>query len=134
MHTEKTSPDGANVRHPVGSASLPTSAALAFAPLHKRAFGTACGVVGAILVAGVTAYSLLFLDADPTGIYLLAEYFPRYQVTWPGAAIGAFWGFVALFSFGWFAAFTRNLVMATQVFMARTRDELLKTRDFLDHI
>ena len=114
--------------------TLPAEAAFAFAPLHKRAFGVACGTLGALLVGGVTAFSLLFLDGDPTGIYLLGQFFTGYEVSWQGAAIGAFWGFVSLFAFGWFAAFSRNMGLAIMIFMARTRDELLKTRDFLDHI
>lgn len=114
--------------------SLPEAAALAFAPLHKRAFGLACGAVGALLVAGVTAISLLFLGGDDTGIRLLGEYFRGYTVSWPGVLIGAFWGFITLFFFGWFAAFSRNFGLAVMVFLARTREELLQTRDFLDHI
>jgi len=117
-----------------GEPGLPVQAALAFAPLHKRALGVACGVVGALGVAGVTAFNVLVLEGEPTSLHLLGEYFAGYEVTWSGVLIGAFWGFVTCFVFGWFAAFLRNLVLATLLFVARTKQELAQTRDFLDHI
>ena len=113
---------------------LPREVLLAFLPLHKRAMGVACGLVGGLLVFAVTAFSLTILGGDETGIRLLGEYFYGYEVSWKGAFIGLFWGFVTCFVFGWFAAFMRNLGMAAAVFIARTREELRQTRDFLDHI
>jgi len=113
---------------------LPPAAALAFAPLHKRALGVACGVVGGLAIGGVTAFNLLVLNGEPGSLHLLGEYFAGYQVSWPGVLIGAFWGFVTCFVFGWFAAFLRNLVLAALLFVARTKQELAQTRDFLDHI
>lgn len=117
----------------IGS-QLPPEAILAFRPLHKRALGIACGVVGGGLVFALTAFHLIVLDGDPVGLHLLGEYFYGYDVSWRGAFVGLFWGFVACFVFGWFAAFLRNLVLASFVFVARTRAELRQTRDFLDHI
>ncbi|MBA2243901.1 MAG: hypothetical protein H0W11_03025, partial [Gemmatimonadetes bacterium] len=64
----------------------------------------------------------------------LAEYFYGYTVSWPGALVGGFWGFVVGFVAGWFVAFCRNLVIAATLFITRTRAELAATRDFLDHI
>jgi hypothetical protein len=113
---------------------LPREALLAFLPLHKRAMGVACGLVGGLLVFAVTAFALIVLDGDDTGIRLVGEYFYGYEVSWKGAFIGLFWGFVTCFVFGWFAAFMRNLGMAAALFIARTREELRQTRDFLDHI
>lgn len=107
---------------------------LAFAPLHKRALGVACGVAAGLLVFGLTAFALLVLDGDPRGLSLLGEYFYRYEVSWPGAFIGGFWAFVTAFVFAWFAAFIRNLVLATSVFIVRTREEMRQMRSFLDHI
>lgn len=114
--------------------ALPHEAILAFRPLHKRALGIACGVVGGGLVLAATLFHLIVLDGDPTGIRLLGEYFYGYEVSWKGAFIGLFWGFVTCFVFGWFAAFLRNLVLVSLVFVAWTREELRQTRDFLDHI
>jgi len=107
---------------------------LAFLPLHKRALGIACGLVGGLLLFGATAFSLLVLGGDPTGLRLIGEYFYGYDVSWGGAFIGFFWGFVTAFVFAWFAAFVRNFVVAASIFLVRTRDELRQTRDFLDHI
>jgi len=113
---------------------LPEEAVLAFLPLDKRALGVAFGLVGGLLVFFVTVFAILILGGDSTGLRLLGEYFYGYDVSWGGAVIGFFWGFVTAFVFAWFAAFVRNLVMATSVFIARTREELRQTRDFLDHI
>jgi len=107
---------------------------LAFLPLHKRALGIACGLVGGLLLFSVTVFSLVVLHGDPTGLRLIGEYFYGYDVTWTGAFVGFFWGFFTAFVFAWFAAFVRNLVVATSIFFARTREELRQTRDFLDHI
>jgi hypothetical protein len=65
---------------------------------------------------------------------LLAHYFTGYSVSWPGAAIGAGWGFGVGFVAGWLIAFTRNLILAASLFLIRSRIELSETRDFLDHI
>lgn len=117
-----------------GASELSEEAILAFLPLDKRAFGLACGLVGGLLVFLATAFALLVLGGDPTGLELLGEYFYGYEVSWAGALIGFFWGFVTAFVFGWFAAFVRNLALALSIFIARTREELRQTRDFLDHI
>lgn len=116
------------------SSKLPEDAILAFLPLDKRAFGVAFGLVGGLFVFVATAFAIVVLGGDPTGLELLGEYFYGYEVSWTGAFIGFFWGFVTAFVFGWFAAFVRNLVLATSVFIARARNELRQTRDFLDHI
>jgi len=106
---------------------------LAFAPLHKRAFGIAIGVVSGLLLFIVTAYQVL-VPPDAGGTALLAQYFQGYTVSWTGAFVGLLWGFGVGFVMGWFVAFVRNLVIATSVFITRTRQELRATRDFLDHI
>ena len=113
---------------------IPERLMLAFAPLHKRALGTAVGLALGLVVFGLTVFHLLILADNPIGIGLLREYFYGYEVSWKGAFLGLFWGFVAGFAAGWFAAFLRNLVVATSVFVTRTRAELAATRDFLDHI
>lgn len=106
----------------------------AFAPLHKRAFGIATGVAGALMVALVTVAAMLLPAAKDIPLGLLAAYFQGYSVSWPGVAIGAAWGFAVFFVAGWFAAFCRNLALAISAFIIRTRAELETTREFLDHI
>jgi hypothetical protein len=105
----------------------------AFAPLHKRAFGIATGVAGALLVAFLTVVKLVRQDEYfPLG--LLSEYFRGYTVSWSGVLVGAAWGFLVAFVAGWFAAFCRNLALAISAFIIRTKAELQTTREFLDHI
>lgn len=107
---------------------------LAFAPLHKRAFGIACGTVSGLFVFLLTAVYLLRAPTDAFRLELLGEYFAGYTVSWSGALVGLAWGFVAGFVAGWFTAFCRNLIIAVSLFVTRTRAELHATRDFLDHI
>lgn len=113
---------------------LPAKAALAFAPLHKRAFGTAVGLVCGALVFLVTAVATLFPNGRADFLSLLAEYFTGYSVSWRGAAIGFGWACVAGFTAGWFLAFCRNVVLAISLAYLRARMELDATRDLMDHI
>ena len=115
---------------------LPVISAMlfAFAPVHKRAFGAAVGVAGALLMAMITVAGIVLPDAGQVPLYLLGQYFQGYSVTWPGVVIGAAWGFAVAFIAGWFAAFCRNLALAISAFMIRTKAELASTREFLDHI
>jgi hypothetical protein len=108
---------------------------LAFAPIHKRAFGIAVGSALALVLAVVTIVQLVFFGPEaPPNLELLNEYFYGYAVSWPGVFIGAFWAAVVGFVIGWFSAFCRNLVIVVSVFITRTKAELSQTRDFLDHI
>jgi hypothetical protein len=113
---------------------LPRELLLAFSPVHKSAFGIAIATVCALLVFGVTALTIQQPPASRVRLELLAVYFRGYSVTWAGALIGAGWAAVAGFVFGWFLAFSRNLVVAISLFVIRTRAQLAETRDFLDHI
>ena len=106
---------------------------LAFAPLHKRVFGTAIGIGAAVVVAVATFISVLLLPTD-TGLRLLSAYFRGYQVSWSGIFIGAAWAGAVGFIGGWFLAFVRNFALATWLLLIRVRANLSQTRDFLDHI
>lgn len=108
--------------------------ARAFAPMHKRVLGTAIGLTVAVGVFAITAFHIVARPPDGPTLELLANYFYGYEVTWRGAFIGAWWGFVAGFVAGWFAAFMRNLSMATWLFFVRAKAHMNETRDFLDHI
>lgn len=114
--------------------ALPPAVALAFAPLHKRAFGIAIGVAIGLSLFLATAMVLLRAPAQGPGLALLSQYFRGYGVSWTGALIGFFWGFVVGFVGGWFVAFCRNLMIAITIFVIRAKSELTQTRDFLDHI
>ena len=107
---------------------------LAFAPLHKRAFGIAVGTATGLLMAAMTAYHILFVPPGLVRLDLMRAYFYGYTVSWQGVLVGGAWAFGVGFVMGWFAAFCRNLVVAISVFITRTRAELGQTQDFLDHI
>lgn len=107
---------------------------LAFAPLHKRAFGAAIGAAFAVVIVLVTLVHVIAQPVEAPDVSLLRYYFYGYEVSWKGALIGGFWAFIAGFVGGWFVAFCRNFVIAVSVFLTRARAELHETRDFLDHI
>ncbi len=116
--------------------AIPPALAMAFAPLHKRAFGFAIGIALGLTIFVATVIVLLRgPTADPqVNLGLLRQYFVGYSVTWSGALVGFAWGIVAGFVAGWFFAFCRNLAIAIAVFYFKARSELAQTRDFLDHI
>jgi hypothetical protein len=107
---------------------------LAFAPVHKAAFGTATGVAGALFMMTITVIKILSPRAQDFPLGLLAQYFAGYSTTWGGVLVGAVWGFTVAFVAGWFVAFCRNLALAIVAFSYRTRAEMAQTREFLDHI
>ena len=107
---------------------------LAFAPMHKRAFGIALGSVAGFLLFGMTAVFLLRRPDPAPDLGILGEYFYGYTPSWRGAFVGMLWGFFSGFVAGWFIAFSRNLTIAVLLFVGRTRAELAQSRDFLDHI
>jgi hypothetical protein len=106
----------------------------AFAPMHKRALGLAVGLTAATVVFLMTAFHVLARPASDVPLVLLSQYFYGYDLTWRGAAIGAWWALLAGFVAGWFGAFMRNLVIGVWLMFVRMRANLSETRDFLDHI
>lgn len=113
---------------------VPEELLLAFAPIHKRAFGLAVGTALGGLIALATIVATLFPEGRADGLALLSQYFVGYTVSWTGALVGFAWaGFVG-FVVGWFTAFCRNLMIAVQIWYGRTKQELRATHDFLDHI
>jgi hypothetical protein len=116
--------------------STPTEVALtlAFAPLHKRAFGTGVGAALALFFVLLTSAAMLRDPAERFPITLLAQYFYGFERTWAGVAIAGFWGAVVGYVMGWFAAFCRNLWLAVWLLYVRARADFAATRDMLDHI
>lgn len=107
---------------------------LAFAPLHKRALGVGVGAAAALVVFAMTVVHLALGPGEEPPVRLLGAYFHGYSVSVAGAFIGAGWAMLMGFAIGWFAAFSRNLLIATLIFAVRTRAQLLQFRDFLDHV
>jgi hypothetical protein len=133
--SEPSSAMGARaMKRETGIGTIPQTLALLFAPVHKRALGSAVGFTCATAVFALTAFHLTVAPEPAIDLALLNQYFHGYEVSWSGAFIGAFWGFVAGFVAGWFVGFVRNLVMAVYAFVIRTKAELLQAKDFLDHI
>lgn len=108
--------------------------ALAFAPAHKRAMGTAVAIAAAASSFLVTAVPLIRGRPTTLDLELLAQYFYGYHVSWRGALIGAAWAAFVGFVMGWFFAFLRNAMLAFKLVVLRARAELNQTRDFMDHI
>jgi hypothetical protein len=106
---------------------------LAFAPVHKRALGVAVGTACGFILFALTVFHVVLKPEGPS-LTLLAQYFYGYEVSWKGAFIGLFWGFVTGFVMGWFVAFMRNFVTAVRIFVLKTKVDLARTKDFLDHI
>ena len=101
--------------------------------VHKTALGYAVGVmVGGGLFLLTAVHVALRVDGFPLG--LLNQYFAGYEVTWPGAFVGLAWGFAVGFVVGWLLGFVHNFTMSFWVFIIRTKHDILRTRNFLDHI
>ena len=105
-----------------------------FGRLHKRALGTACGLVLGSSIFLLTAISLVVPGIPSWHLALLDNFLPGYTVSWGGAFNGLFWGGFAGFTFGWFAAFCRNFVIALWLVLLTARAQFSQTQDFLDHI
>ncbi len=114
---------------------LPAPLVKAFAPLHKVAMGLASGIVLGGLIFLMTAV-LLLRGGEVIGpnLALLGQYFIGYTVTWPGAFVGLLWGFVAGFVLGWGFALVRNIVFWTWLALIKSRAEMERYGDFLDHM
>lgn len=108
--------------------------ALAFASLHKRAFGVAIGTAGALAILAVTLADVAFDATRRFPLGLLSNYFHGYDVTVPGALIGAAWLFAVGFVGGWFVAFTRNLVLTLWLVVVRAKMHFAQGQNLLDHL
>jgi hypothetical protein len=117
-----------------GSSELPPELVLAFAPLHKRHFGFACGAAAAVAVAGLTLIHVVRSPDNGYPLSLLSQFFAGYSVSFRGALVGGLWAAFVGFVAGWFLAFSRNLAIAVTIFLIRTRAAIASNRDFLDHI
>lgn len=133
--TTRESPPPSNPSGPPGvGAELVQKMELAFAPIHKRAFGTAIGLVFGLLIFLVTAVALVRGGDYPLILDRIRFLVPMYDLSWRGAVLGSLSTAFAFFCAGWFLAFARNLVLAASIWLLRTRYELSQTQDFLDHI
>jgi hypothetical protein len=110
------------------------NAQLRFQRAHKSAFGFAFGVTTGGGIFLVTALHLVLGIRDGLPLYLLNQYFQGYSVTWPGAFVGLAWGFAVGFVGGWLLGFVHNFTISLWMFVVRMRNDLGRTKNFLDHI
>jgi len=104
-----------------------------FPRAHKSAMGFAFGAICGLAIFVITAIHVA-TRVDGLPLYLLAQYFTGYEVTWKGAFIGMSWGFAVGFVGGWLLAFVHNFTVGAWLFIARTKQDFRQTRNFLDHI
>ncbi len=103
-----------------------------FARLEPIALGGSLAIVAGILVFAAT--NLLILkggDRVGTHLALLANYWPGYHVTVMGSIVGALYGSVCGFLFGWLTAQLRNLFLHVRLRTVRLWANLSRTY-FLD--
>jgi len=100
---------------------------------HKSALGFAFGLIGGLLLFGVTALHVA-LKIDGLPLYLLSQFFHGYEVSWTGAFIGLAWGFGVGFVGGWLLGFVHNFTVGIWMLIVRTKRDLGENRNFLDHI
>jgi hypothetical protein len=105
-----------------------------FAPLHRGALGTACGVVVGGLICAATLTLVIHGGFPNIKLYLLAQFFWGYSVSWLGALIGFLWGWVIGFVLGYGFALVRNAVVWMWLTVIRSRAEMEQYSDFLDHL
>jgi hypothetical protein len=110
------------------------SLVLAFGKLDKLAFATAVGTVAGLATLGVTLGLILKGGTDIGQTpQLLAQFFPGFSVTVGGALLGAGYGFVIVFLWGWFFAYVRNFALGLILYRVKREAELFSFRQFLDH-
>lgn len=127
--------EDATLHNTAAATEVPGPLLRAFAPMHRVAMGVAWGVVLGALIFLATAV-LLLRGGDVVGpnLALLAQFFFGYTVTWPGAFLGMFYGFLTGFILGWGFALVRNLAVYLWLVVIKTRAEMDEYSDFLDHM
>jgi hypothetical protein len=101
--------------------------------VHKTALGFAVGAMAGLGLFLLTVVHVV-LAVDGPDLALLDQYFAGYAVSWPGAFIGLAWGVAVGFIAGWLLGFVHNFTMSFWVFIVRTKNDLSRTRNFLDHL
>ena len=107
----------------------------AFAKIDRAAFGVGVGAVLGLLILLATILVILKGgEADGLDLQLLSQYYPGYTVTFGGALLGLFYGFLSGFLLGWFIALLRNASLGLYLRFVRKKTELSRLNDFLDRI
>jgi hypothetical protein len=107
----------------------------ACARLDAAALGIATGAVAGVALFLATVRLILAGGAVVgPNLSLLAQYFPGFSVTWPGAVVGLLYGCAAGFAAGWTFAAVRNRALRSALRRARARATRAAERRFLDYV
>lgn len=107
----------------------------AFARLDPVALGAATGLVCGTSLLVATA--LLVLRGGVLigpRLSLLSQFFPGFNVTWPGALAGFAYGGIAGFVIGWGTALLRNAAVALFFRSATAAGRTAEKKKFLDYV
>jgi hypothetical protein len=107
---------------------------LAFAPIHRRAMGSACGVVLGGVLSLLTLAAVIRGGEAANAMSLLAQFFWGYSVSRIGILTVFLWGFGLGFIAGWSMALFRNAMVWIWLTAIRSRAEMNEYSDFLDHL
>jgi len=77
--------------------------------LRRRAFGLALGLMVGLFFSLTTCW-LLLIDSNGVSFSKLSLLFFGYTLSWLGAFVAFFWGFVYGFFFGVFLAWLYNII------------------------
>ena len=105
----------------------PATAALrrAFARIDEVGLGTALGVVSALYLSILTAWTIRTGTEGATdGLQLLRQYFIGYNITWSGAIIGILYAALLGFVLGWSVAYLRNKSLQLYLYLAKLMEEI----------
>lgn len=75
--------------------------------LNKKAFGLSLGILCGLCVFACTVW-IMFKASGGDHLYLMRQFYPGYNVSWPGAFLGLVYGFVDGFVGGWVFAWLYN--------------------------
>lgn len=109
--------------------------AQAFARLDPVAFGVAVGTLSGVGLFLATVV-LLIKGGETVGqnLRLLAQYFPGYRVTWPGAFVGLGYGFLVGYVAGWLFAVVRNAMLWLYLLKVKMKAASATFRGFFDNL
>jgi protoporphyrinogen oxidase len=105
----------------------------AFARMDKPAFAASVGTASGLVIFLATLW-LVLKGGEVVGpnLRFLENYFIGYTVTTEGAFLAFGYAFVWGFLFGWMFAYLRNLILASYLYAARKKAEMLTLRDFFE--
>jgi tetrahydromethanopterin S-methyltransferase subunit G len=104
------------------------------AKLDGVALGIAMGALFGLGIFVATNF-LLYKGGAVVGpnLALLSQFFPGYEVSFPGSLIGLFYGLITGFAVGWLIAFVRNFVLAVYMHLLKLKGSVSAVNDYIDN-